>query len=315
MKDKIKVLSAAAVLAGALFVGTSAEAQTMFRPIAVVNDAAITGYDLAQRTQILAALGFSTGSPESLRNAALDQLVDDRLKVQAGKELGLSASPEQIELAISEFARRSDLSAAEFRAVLSAQGVSGMAIEDLAAAEVVWSQVIRTRYAGRVVPGEAEIDAELNDLSSGAGFEYRLLEIGLPLTADGRSEAETRALAEELFVALNQGGNFEQAVARFSRAPSAGRGGDVGWVATQRMPPAVLENVAGLEVGQVSRPISVPGGLSILKVVERRGRQANTQIDAETRERVRDRLIQRKSNRLAEGLLQELRRDALIEVR
>lgn len=315
MTGKSRTFWTAAAMAVALTMAAPVSAQTIFRPIAVVNDSAITGYDLAQRAQILVALGFTAADSDALRAAALDQLVEDRLKVQAGKEIGITASPELIEAAITEFARRSDLSAGEFKALLSAQGVSGMALDDLAAAEVVWSQVVRARFANRVVPGEAEIDAEVGALQGG-GFEYKVKEIGLPLTADGRTEAETRALAEQLFISLNAGADFDSAVAQYSRAPSSARGGDVGWISTQRMPPEVLQQMTTLDVGQVSRPIAVPGGLSLLKLIEKRGSNAaRAQIDPETRERIRERLINRKSQRLAEGLLQELRRDALIEVR
>ena len=67
--------------------------QTMFRPVAVVNDSAITGYDLAQRAQLLAALGFPVASPEALKEEALNRLVDDRLKLQEAKRFGITPHP------------------------------------------------------------------------------------------------------------------------------------------------------------------------------------------------------------------------------
>lgn len=317
MTDRSRSLWAAMAMACALVLAAPApQAQTLFRPVAIVNDSAITGYDLAQRAQILVALGFTAADPDALRSAALDQLVEDRLKLQAGRDLGLQATDEQIEFAVNEFARRSDLSSSEFRAALSSQGVTDMALTDLARAEVVWSQVVRARFSNRVVPGEAEIDAELGDVQARAGVEYRVQEIGLPMTADGRTEAQTRALAEQLFVSLNAGGDFKKAVASYSRAPSAARGGDVGWISTQRMPGDVLQELSTLQPGQVSRPLNVPGGLSMLKLLEKRQPTRTTvQSDPQARERARQQLINRKSQRLAEGLLQELRRDALIEVR
>jgi len=69
--------------------------------------------------------------------------------------------------------------------------------------------------------------------------------------------------------------------------------------------------------GQVGRPFPVTGGMSILKLIEKRVDAADT-IDAsnqELRDQVRDRLAGQRTARLAEGLLQELRRDALIELR
>lgn len=292
-----------------------AQAQTLFRPVAIVNDSAITGYDLAQRAQILVTLGLTTADADSLRATALDQLVADRLKLEAGRVIGLSPTPEMIQAGIEGLAQNQDISANEFRAILNAQGVSDMAIEDYAGAEMIWGQVIRARFLNRVQPGEAEIDAELGLLSDRAAFEYRIKEIGLPLESDGRTGAETRALAEQLYNSLNQGASFDEAVSSFSRAPSAARGGDVGWISTQRMPPEMLRALSELTVGQVTRPLTVPGGLSLLQLVEKRETGVETAGNPQLREQVRNRLIQQKSNRLAEGLLQEMRRDALIEVR
>ena len=291
-----------------------AVAQTPFRPVAVVNDAAITGFDLEQRTLILRVLGYTGETPEQLQTAALDQLVEDKLKLEAGKQAGLEPTPEMIASGIKEYARRSGVTPDEFRALMRARGVTDGALDDMVAAQVVWLNVIRTRFGDRVQPGEDEIDAELAQSGAGAA-EYRILEIGLPLTADGRSEAETLALAEDLSASLNQGGDFGEAVARYSTAPSARRGGEVGWVATDNMPPELRRTLSQMQVGQVSPPLQVAGGLSILKLVDRRQTGAAPAAEQRSREEVRDDMINQRSERLAEGLLQEMRRDALIEVR
>ncbi len=309
---RLKVLIALACIASAA--AGAADAQTPFRPVAVVNDSAITGFDLAQRALILRMLGNPSETPEQLQTEALDQLVEDKLKLQAGKQIGIAATPAMIAGGVEEYAKRSGATPDEFRALMSERGVTSQALDDMVAAQVVWLNVIRTRFGDRVQPGEEEIDAEL--AQSGAGTtEYRVLEIGLPLTAGGRSEAETQALAAELSTSLSQGGDFGAAIDRFSDAPSAGRGGEVGWINTDNMPPELRQTLSGLEVGQVSPPLQVSGGFSILKLVDKRQTGAAPAVAQRSRETVRDALINQRSERLAEGLLQEMRRDALIEVR
>ena len=304
-----------AAIALAAVVSVPVKAQTLFRPVAVVNDSAITGFDLAQRAQIMVALGFSAASPDALRAEALDNLVEDRLKLQAGEQLGIRPTPEIIEVGISEFAKQSNVSPAEFRALMNSQGVTEQALEDLAASEVIWLQVVRARFASRVQPGEAEIDAELGIIEQRNAFEFQIQEIGLPLRDEGRTEAQTRALAEQLYNELSQGADFGEAVARYSRAPSAATGGNVGWVTTQRMPPDLLQALTELDTGGISRPLPVAGGLSIVKVLDKRSSGIAVNADPELRQRVREQLINERSARLADGLLQEMRRDALIEVR
>ena len=316
LKTMLAGLACAAALLTAAAAPTGASAQTMFRPVAVVNDSAITGYDLAQRAQIMTALGFTAASADALRAAALDRLIEDRLKMQEAKRAGLSASPEQIAAGVAEFAQNSRMSEDELRATLSAQGVTEQALTDLVAADVVWRDMVRARFARRIEPGEAEIDGEIALMAQRIGVSYHIAEIGLPANDAGRSEAETVALATRLSESLNQGGDFDQAVRTYSRAPSAARGGDVGWVPGDRIPPEINAALAALQPGRVTRPLQVSGGYSILKLIETRSDGAQTDArDPELRERVRRGLINQQTSRLAEGLLQELRRDALIELR
>ena len=313
LKTMLGVIGLAAVLLSAAPV----PAQTMFRPVAVVNDSAITGFDLAQRAQILIALGFPTASPDALRAESLERLIEDRLKLQEGARLRLSADADSIDAGIEEFANRSGLSVDEFRTAMSTQGVTELALNDMVSAEMVWRQVVRRRFARRVEPGEAEIDAEIALVQQRAGVSYRIAEIGLPAGDEDRSMDETQALAETLYASLSQGGDFAAAVRTYSRAPSAARGGEIGWISTAQMPPDLAETLSGLSPGQVSRPFPVAGGVTILKLIERRVDAADT-IDASDpalRDRVRNRLSNQRTARLAEGLLQELRRDALIELR
>lgn len=292
-------------------------AGTPFRPVAVVNGAAITGFDLAQRMQILMATGAAEANPEAVRAEALERLIEDQLKRAEAERLGVTASPEEIQAGLEELAQANGMAADEMLAVLSAQGISRQAIESIVEADVLWRKVVRARFSRRVEPGEAEIDAEIAQLRARAGTAWRLAEIGLPADGDGRTPEETRALAQRLSRELAEGGDFEAAVRQYSRAPSAEQGGEVGWVTSDGLPPRIAEALTGLDAGEVTAPIEVSGGVSILKVLETREQPAAA-IDAsnpELRERVRNRLAGQQGARLAEGLLQELRRDALIEIR
>jgi len=313
----LKTMLGVIALAAALASSAPAVAQTMFRPVAVVNDSAITGYDLAQRVQIMLATGVGDASADALRAAALDELIEDRLKLQEGKRAGLIPSPEQIAAGIAEMAQNIGMPEDKLRAMMSARRVTEQSLADLVSADVVWRELVRGRFARRIEPGAAEIDGEIALIEQRAGVSYRVAEIGLPMTEGGRTEAQTRALAERLVASLNQGGDFAEAVKTHSRAPSAARGGEVGWVSSEQLPPDIGSALGSIQPGQVTQPLAVSGGLSILKLLERRS-EAGSAVDPsdpELRERVRRRLINQQTARLAEGLLQELRRDALIELR
>lgn len=314
MRLKLSIALAAMLVVASALAPEPAAAQTPFRPIAVVNDAAITGFDLEQRMRLLSALGYPA-ERDTLRNEALDQLVEDALKLQAGESLGIRPTEALIADGIAQYAQQAGVSPDAFRARLQGQGVTDQALDDWIGAQLVWLGVIRTRFGDQLQPGEDEIDGELPVAGGNSTSEYRILEIGMPLSGDGRSEEETRALAGRLADSLSQGGDFADAVARYSHAASAERGGDVGWIKAERLPPQLRALIDGLQVGQVSAPFEVSGGLSIIKLVDRRTAQGAPQAGAPSREAVRSEMINQRGARLAEGLLQEMRRDALIEVR
>ena len=205
----------------------------------------------------------------------------------------------------------------ELLAGLRAQGITDQAIHDMMGADVVWGQVVRGRFARRIDPGEAEIDAEIAILQQRADVSYRIGEIGLPMTGNGRTQADTLALGNRISNELNQGGDFSSAVRRHSRSPSAKKGGELGWVEGARLPPEIALALASLEPGQVTAPLQVSGGYSILKLLDTRAEasQALDPNDTEVRDRISRRLRNERTQQLAEGLLQELRRDALIEIR
>ena len=312
------VLLALMLLAGAAPWGASA--QTPFRAVAEVNGAAITAWDVDQRARILRITGQGDGADRAVANAALERLVENRLMLQEGEKLGIEPTAERIEEGIAELARRSGVTPAAFRARMAETGVSRQALEDMVGAQMVWRDVVRQRFMDRVEPSDAEIDAEiaLADEGSGAGTTaVALREIGLPLTDEGRSEAETRALAASLVARLRDGGGFAEAVRRYSRSPSAEEAGRVGWVDLASLPPEIAGALAGLDPGGITDPLRVEGGYSILQVVDRRAEAAGgiDAADPELRDRVRRGMVGDRLDRLSRGLLQGLRRDALIQIR
>ena len=312
----LKTLLGALAVAVAML-AAPAQAQTMFRPVAVVNDSAITAFDLAQRAQILGILGFPAADQEVLRAEAMDRLIEDRLKMQEGARLGITAEDDMISAALDGIAKRVRVSQEEFMKGMQSRGVTEQALRDMVSADVIWQQVVRARFNRRIDPGEAEIDAEIGEMQARGNVSYNVAEIGLPMRESGRTEAQTRELANKLYEQLNQGADFNALVKRYSRAPSAARGGVVGWVESARLPPDIADTLAGLQPGQIALPVEVSGGISILKLldVKTEGSGELDPSDPELREEVTTRLQNERAQRLAEGLLQELRRDALIEMR
>ncbi|SDZ80393.1 peptidylprolyl isomerase [Rubrimonas cliftonensis] len=255
---------------------TQASAQTPFEPAAVVNGDVVTRYDVEQRARFLRMSGAQPG-PE-LEQAALAQLTDDRIKLAAAEMVGLTVDEETLARGVREYAANRGLTMEALDAQLRRAGVDMAALEDAIAADIAWRGAVRRRFGAQAEPSDAELDQELALAATGQSVSYRLQELSMPFAA--RGEAETMALAEQLSRELGAGGDFRAAVQRYSSSPSAAQGGDIGWISEAALPDQVARELAATGEGGVTAPLPLPGGVTILKLVETR--RETVQAGAET---------------------------------
>lgn len=315
---QMRRIAALLMLSAALLTAPIAAAQSIFKPVAIVNDSAITGFDLAQRAQIFTALGAAASSPDALRTQALNSLIEERLKYQAGEAIGISYSQDAVDLGLEDFAQQAGNSPEALRNQLKDQGISDQSINDFVAAEAIWREVVRARFLRRAEPSEAQIDAEIELSASVQNVSYRMRELALVLSGDEAQDRQIRERILELYNQYNSGEGFGEAIQRFSTGRSAERGGELGWVPARALPGALAQDLNRLRIGQVTRPVTVQNGVALFQLLERRvdgGEEIAPTATPEERERIRRRLVNETITRLAEGFLQELRRDALIEIR
>jgi hypothetical protein len=93
-----------------------------------------------------------------------------------------------------------------------------------------------------------------------SGEELRVRQI---LVAD-------EAVAKDILQKLKNGASFEELSTQFSRAPNAGRGGELGFVRRGDVPKTFEEEIFRLKPGQVSDIIRTDSSFHIFRVDERR---------------------------------------------
>lgn len=295
-------------LACVLLAGT-ASAQNPYSPALTVNDSAITHHDIAQRSRLIEALG-ATGD---LRETAIQQLTEDRLKVQAARAQGIELPEGAIEAGIEEFATTRGLSVENVEQVLAARGIDRAAMNDFVEAGLLWREVVASRFRERALPSEEELDAAVERARTAPVETLELREIAIPFAE--RGEAETLAFAERLSRELRRGGDFAAAAREHSRSDTAAQGGRLEPVPAENLPPAVRGQVLLLEPGGVTRPLPIAGGVAILRldaIRETPPDAARAVPEEELRGRLRERIFTQRIAGFGDGYLQELQRDALI---
>jgi peptidyl-prolyl cis-trans isomerase SurA len=297
------------LVAGLALAGGPALAQNPYSPAYTVNTGVITYYDVAQRVALLDALGASG----DLRALAVEQLTDDRLKLEAAEGLGITLPEGALETGLEEFATSRGLTTERVLEVLEARNIDRQTLDDFIEAGIVWREVVTQRFRARALPSDAELDAALEFDANTPQELLVLAEIALPFAE--RGEAATLELGERLSRELNRGGSFEAAVQRYSRSGSAADGGRLPPVNARNLPPALRTEVLLLRPGQVSEPIPIAGGLALIKLLDirqERPDEASGLTEEEQRAQLREQLFAQRISSFGQGYLQELRRDALI---
>lgn len=97
---------------------------------------------------------------------------------------------------------------------------------------------------------------------------YRLAQIYIKL--DPANEAAGKKRLDEVNRQLAaKGADFSAIATKTSDdAASAGKGGEIGWLSESQIQPGILDEVTSLKTGVLSKPIRLPDGWHILKVLD-----------------------------------------------
>jgi peptidyl-prolyl cis-trans isomerase SurA len=256
------------------------------RVVAIVNDEALTQYDINEQTRgVLAqmkAQKVTPPTPEILEKQLLDRLITERVLMQYAKESGIRVDDTQVERAIARIAQDNKLTPDEFRKAVEREGVAFPKYRDDIRNEIVLQRLREREVEGRVSVSDAEVDLFLAtvDSQSGGEIEYRLAHILVLVPEQATPEqTETRVRkVEEAMRQLRSGGDFGQVAATFSDAPDALQGGNLGWRPPARLPTIFTDPVRSLKPGQISGVLRSAAGFHIVKLLETRSRNDPTVV-------------------------------------
>jgi peptidyl-prolyl cis-trans isomerase SurA len=242
-------------------------------PTAVVNGYVITNTDIDQRVALVVASSDAPISDEEmlrLRAQVLRNLIDETLKIQAAEASKLTVTAQEVEETYQQLAAQNfGNDPKKMDEYLLSIGSSPASLKRQIEGEIAWEKLLRRNIMPFVNVSAEEVNEVLKRLKEDKGTEeYRLGEIYLSATAENR--AQKLAIAQAIIDQLRQGGSFVAYARQFSEASTAVVGGDLGWVRLNQLPPQLADAVRSMQPGQLNGPIEIPGGFSIIYLVNKR---------------------------------------------
>ncbi|MDR6853069.1 peptidyl-prolyl cis-trans isomerase SurA [Sphingomonas sp. BE123] len=241
------------------------------KPTAIVNGHVLTRTDVDQRVNLFMALNqlkLSAEEQDQLRMQVLRLLIDETIQIQQAKSESVSVSAEQIDRSFAGIARRYGRSPDQMRAWLRDIGSSDRSFRRQIEGELAWQAVIRRSVGPFINIGDYEVNEIIKSIEAAKGTdEYHLREIYISATPE--RAGEVFQAMQQMIQQMQQGRPFEY-FARFSEATTSAQGGDLGWVRTEMLPGPLAQAAQQMQVGQVAGPVEVPGGFSILYLVDKR---------------------------------------------
>lgn len=278
--------------------------------VAIVNGEPITALDLQRRSRLMELSNRKKPS----REEALNELIDDRLKLDVAKRYTVDIPEREINGAYANIARRSGLSPSQFDQALAQSGITGAAFKAKLRSDIAWGAIVRGKFQSTLQVGEKEIaqalQAQKSDAGADVAFEYTLRPILFIVPrATSAQMHDARRKEAEAFRAKFRGCDEGLAAARVMRdvalrSPLRRNSADI--------PQKQREVLDAIPVGQLTPPETTPQGIEMFAVC---GKEPSRGDDTPAKRAARDKIMTERMDQISKRYLRDLRKSALIEIR
>ena len=257
------------------------------RVVAVVNDEAVTSFEMNEQKRILVQsmreARLQPPSPDVLDKQVLERLITERALLQFAKETGIRIDDTTVDRTIQRIAQENKFSLDEFRKVLDKEGIPYARYREDVRRELVIQRLRDREVESRLFISDAEVDNYLATVNAQSGGESEYLISHILVRVPEQSSPEQidqrRARAEEALRRVLGGEDFAQVAVAYSDAPDAQAGASLGWRTPARLPSVFVDPVRGLKKGETSGVLRSPAGFHVVKLVDLRSRNAPTVVD------------------------------------
>jgi len=301
---------------------TPAQAEVIDRIVALINDTALTFYDvkkaavpyMLQQGINPAILQNPQGRNEIYREVLKDQ-VDRLLLAQDAATLGIAVSDAEVEQWLTRTRQQQNLSDAQFREMVAGYGMDYQTYREMIRDNLLKMRVIKVKIGSQINITEEDVERAYRERFGEDGGKVKVIELAniLIKPADSSPEAfeAARKKAHAARQAIRDGAEFGEAARMFSEGPGAANGGYMGRFAEGELEASFGDIAFAMEAGSISDVVQTAFGFQIIQVREVTY-QATANADARRAE-LHAELQQEAVDRQLQTYLQKLRAQSFVE--
>jgi peptidyl-prolyl cis-trans isomerase SurA len=294
-------LAAVLLLAAGCIAPSLARAQV----VVVANGSPITAYDIEQRTK----LTMSSIHKTPTRQEVIQDLIDDRIKIDKAKSYGLIVNDDEVNQAFAGMASRQHIPTPAFIQFLTRSGISPDTVKARIRAELTWGQLVRGKFNTALQVGESDVAVAMRARNEAdtVGYIYTLYPVILvvpagsppPLIEAKRREAEN---LRSRFLDCKEGLEMARGLRDVAVREAVTR-------SSADLDEQLRDLLGSMPIGRLTTPEATAQGLQMFAVCNKKASKTESPVQRE----VKDQIFKRRFEREANRYLEELRKSAMIE--
>lgn len=247
----------------------------------------------------------------SFKKKALEELIEERLKLQEAKRLNITVTSEEADRYFKGIAERNKMTEQQFAEHLKSQGIDASTMKARLQAQSAWRDVIRRKFGHQVAVTAREVDRVIATGSASGEDQVELQLQKITLSAPGKIDQKTMAQMLDGAEALRRKFSGCKSTAALAKTAPNASFEDLGFRKASTVSEPTRSLLLNAKDGEMVPGNLAQSGVELYAVCGRRTIKA----DEQKRQQAQEELTQKEFEVLARRHLRDLRQDAMIEYR
>jgi len=259
-----------------------ANARVIDRIVAVVDSGVVLASDVETRLTDLKTQAESRGNAieinDELREQVLERLILEQAQVEVAKRRGLQIDDARVNETLLQIAKNRETDLLGLKNAIESEGKSFTVFREQIRRELLINAIRDREVKTRIRISDTELERFMETTGGQVSTAPELLlsqiVVGLPNRPSPEVIQQAEQKAVQIRDALLKGAPFGQMAVRYSDAPEASQGGDLGWRNILELNPSFSDALTEAKKNTLVGPIRSPGGFHLIAVRDRRGDQS-----------------------------------------